>query len=485
MNLHTLIKGLDIINRSKNEIADITVEGITDNSAEVKSGFLFLAIKGNDVDGHDFIEEAVRSGASVVIGEKDYTDISVPYIQIKNSRKVLGDISNIFYRDPSSKKIMIGITGTNGKTTTSYMLKYILEENGIPCSIIGTIENIINGKSVSSLNTTPNSLELHKLISSSKDEVIIIEVSSHGLIQYRLEGLQFDYCLFTNLDHDHLDFHGSIEEYFRAKSLLFGKMKPDGQAIINADDYWGEKLGELLKSQGKDTFLIGKSDQCSLKISEYHNMKFNLKENGESFKVHLPMPGFHNLFNTAMAYSTARMLNVSREHVLKALSKFPGVTGRFEVIEQINGSTVVIDYAHTADAIFHCLKTARDCGAKRIIHIFGFRGDRDASKREEMANISSELSDLFILTTDDLNSVSYDDMAMSLQELNEKYNNNGIVIPDRTLAIKQALEMAKKGDYIVITGKGHEQFQQPFSLPTHSDKDTISFINEQRNQKDI
>lgn len=488
MELHTLINDLDIINQPIDGLLDMEIRGITDNSAEVERGFLFFAIEGYEADGHDYIEEAVLSGASAVIGEKDIYNQSVPYIQVKNSRKALGIISNIFFGNQSSQKIMIGITGTNGKTTISYMLKYILEKNGISCSVIGTIQNIVNGENIESENTTPSSLEVHKLISSSNDDVMIMEVSSHGLTQYRLEGVEFDFCLFTNLDHEHLDYHGSMENYFEAKSMLFEKMKPEGHAIINADDPWGEKLGELLRSQGKKTYLIGGSDNRSLKILDYHlsgTPSISLNDHGELVRISLLMPGLHNLYNSSMAYLTARKLHVSKENVLEALHDFRGVPGRFEVLRQQNGSTVVIDYAHTADAIFHSLKTARDCGAERIIHIFGFRGDRDTSKRGEILSVSSELSDLAILTMDDLNSTSFEDMVATLHKLNERYfhdHNNSLIIPDRTMAIKKALEIGQQGDWIVITGKGHEPYKQTFCLPANSDKDTILYINKQNNE---
>ena len=201
-------------------VEPIMITGISDNSKDVKEGYLFVAVSGYSVDGHDYIRDAVRLGAAAVIGEKDIMNLKIPYIQVKNSRKVLGLVAKKFYGNRSSKKIMIGITGTNGKTTTSLMLKHILEKNGITCSVIGTISNIINGEMLESQNTTPGAIKLNSLLTESRDEVVIMEVSSHGLVQYRLEGIEFDYCVFTNLYHDHLDFHGTMEDYFQAKSLL-------------------------------------------------------------------------------------------------------------------------------------------------------------------------------------------------------------------------------------------------------------------------
>ena len=211
MKLHQLLSNLDIKNGLRPELANIAVHGIADNSMDVEEGYVFVAIQGFDNDGHEFIEAAIKKGASLAIGEHEPENLSVPYIQVTNSRKALGIIARNFYGNPAKHKLVIGITGTNGKTTTSYMLKHLLENNGKSCSVIGTIQNVINGQKTSSLNTTPSSLVLHQLLSSSNDEVIIMEVSSHGLSQYRIEGIRFDYCLFTNLHHEHLDFHGSME----------------------------------------------------------------------------------------------------------------------------------------------------------------------------------------------------------------------------------------------------------------------------------
>ena len=221
------------------DVEHISITGVTDNSKEIKKGFLFVAVTGYKSDGHNYINDAIRLGASAVIGNRDIKGLEVPYLRVENSRKALGQIAKRFYGDPSNQKIMIGITGTNGKTTTSYMLQQILEENGVTCSVIGTIQHIINGNKVDSHNTTPGTMELNSLLVESRDMVVIMEVSSHGLAQYRLEGIEFDFCVFTNLYHDHLDFHGTMEDYFLAKLLLFEKLKPSGLAVINGDDFWG------------------------------------------------------------------------------------------------------------------------------------------------------------------------------------------------------------------------------------------------------
>jgi len=453
------------------------MEGILD-----EEGYLFVAVSGYSFDGHDYIAAAIRLGASAVIGEQDLKNLEIPFIQVKNSRKVLGMVAKKFYDNPSSKKVMIAITGTNGKTTTSFMLKHILERNGISCSVMGTISYIINGKTIESQNTTPGTIILNSLLAESKDEVVIMEVSSHGLAQYRLEGIEFDYCVFTNLYHDHLDFHGTMEEYFQAKSLLFEKLKPNGLSIINVDNEWGRILFENLKQKNLSTYLVGKSNDCDLSIMDYYtitNPFILLKEKEETVKIHLPLPGHHNLYNAAFAYSIARKLLIKREEIISGLNQFPGVPGRFETYRGEEGTTIVIDYAHTADAIFYTLQTAKECGAKRIFHIFGFRGGCDKTKREEMVKVSTEFSHELILTLDDLNTEKYDDMVTELNRLHSEYSTEkGEVIPDRTIAIQTAVQKGIKDDWIIITGKGPERYKQSFDLPTMSDKETILYIQE-------
>jgi len=484
MKLLHLMRDIGIEKKTKRNFNDIEVHGIADISNNVKSGFLFVAIPGSRMNGHDFIEQAVNQGAHVIVGEEDRHDLSVPYIKVKDSRKALGRLAKIYYGDPSNQKVMIGITGTNGKTTISHLIKHILEANGISCSVIGTIHNIINGKVIETLNTTPNSLVLNELLVSSNDQVVIMETSSHGLAQHRLEGIQFDFCLFSNLSHDHLDYHESMEEYYESKKKLFEKIKPKGKVIVNIDDSWGEKLMSSLKVKEVDIYAIGQSLNSNLRISELSSgerTSMRVQEGLESYMLYSPIPGRHNLYNSAMAYSVAKQLEINTKQALLAIQRFPGVKGRFEVLNQRRGPTIVIDYAHTADALFNCLMTVKELGANKIVHVFGFRGDRDETKRVEMIKISSELSDQYILTIDDLNSRSQKEMIGIYESINTKYGNyKGMIIADRTMAIKQAIACCNSNDWVVITGKGHEKYQQKFCLPTSSDRKTVNYINDER-----
>ncbi|ARI78640.1 UDP-N-acetylmuramoyl-L-alanyl-D-glutamate--2,6-diaminopimelate ligase [Halobacillus mangrovi] len=458
---------------------DITVEGLADNSREVKENYLFVAVKGFDKDGHSYINQAVRDGVSVVIGEEDLADeVGVPYIKVPNSRRALGILSNKFYHFPAKDKWLIGITGTNGKTTTSYLLKEIIESSGKSCAVIGSIQNIVNGRVYPTQNTTPSSLKINQMLAISTDDVVIIEVTSHALTQYRVEGLAFDMALFTNLSHDHLDYHSSMEEYFEAKRRLFHMLKKEGKAVINTDDSWGAHLERLLKDEGKPVFTVGKEEGRDFQIAqtEANPPKLLIKDKNGETTIYSNMSGMHNMYNMTMSFAAAALVGLDKALIGEAIEKFEGVKGRFQMIK-IDEVTAVVDYAHTPDAIYHCLNTARQAGARKIIHVFGFRGDRDSTKRREMVAITSEISDHYILTFDDLNSVSGEEMGEVLRQLQDMHGNEkGKVITDRTLAIREAIELADDGDWILVTGKGNESYQLNYSLPTDSDEETLHYF---------
>ncbi|MFD1030914.1 UDP-N-acetylmuramoyl-L-alanyl-D-glutamate--2,6-diaminopimelate ligase [Metaplanococcus flavidus] len=477
MKLNELLKGVTLLNNIDNYIYDLPIHGLADSSQEVNEGFLFVAIKGFKEDGHKHIQHAIQQGAAAIVGEQDITDLSVPYLQVSNTRIALGVMAKNFYRDPASRKIMIGITGTNGKTTTSYLIKHLLEQNGISCSVMGTIQNIVNNASIKSANTTPSSLILEQLLALSNDEAVVMEVSSHGLTQHRIEGIEFDLCLFTNLHHEHLDYHGSMDNYFEAKSVLFDHLKPGGTAIINIDDQWGEKLNHKLLEKGVNVCSIGRRPESSLQIAsiDMAHSAVHFRDPHETILLS-PMAGIHNIYNSMMAYASALTLGVPKDAIHRTIANFEGVEGRFETSKTSTGAVVIVDYAHTPDAVYHCLTTAKESGAKRIVHIFGFRGDRDTTKRKEMIEITSRISDRFIITTDDLNSVSAQEMQKMSSDFVEQYGNNkGSVLMDRTVAIQQAISQSSAGDWIVITGKGHEKYSHDFQLPTDSDKETVRY----------
>lgn len=302
MKLKQLIETFTSLSTLPDVDLELEVVGITDDSRKVAPGMIFIAIKGYQFDGHQYIMDAAQRGAAMIIGERELSNpISAPYIIVKNSRKVLGQLANIYYGNPSANKMVIGVTGTNGKTTTSYLIKHLLDKLGYTTSIIGTIEYVINGKKFKSSNTTPSSLQIHQMMAQSNDPVFILEVSSHGLTQYRLEGITFDYALFTNLQHDHLDYHKTMNDYFEAKALLFNKLKTNGTAVINFDDYWGKKLTQRTLSKGIHTITVGFDEEAEVKIVAKENGTIHLDVQLQPVTLHSPLTGIHNVFNLAMA----------------------------------------------------------------------------------------------------------------------------------------------------------------------------------------
>ncbi|MFV8830555.1 UDP-N-acetylmuramoyl-L-alanyl-D-glutamate--2,6-diaminopimelate ligase [Alkalihalobacterium sp. APHAB7] len=460
-------------------IPDISISGIHFHSKKIQQNFVFVAISGYETDGHEYIEDAIKAGAAAIIGEKEKRELSVPYIRVKNSRNLLPILAQRFFDTGTKKHTIIGITGTNGKTTTSYMLRHILESAGIRCSLIGTVNNIINDELLPPSNTTPDPITLHELMYKSEDEVIILEVSSHGIDQGRVNGIPFDYVLFTNLSHDHLDYHGTIYKYFEVKAQLFNQLTHEGEAIVSNYCDWSRRLIDRLANAQKNVFSVGhqESDHMNLNnVNVEFSTEFDLKQAEQQHKVTLPLNGLHNAQNASLSFFTARRLGIPADQAVQALNSFPGVPGRFETYTHPSGATCVVDYAHTPDGLSHCFQTLKKQGAKRIFHIFGFRGNGDPSKRKEMINISSTFSDQYILTLDDLKGMDAKEMVNELHRLQDMYGNKkGTIIEDRTVAIQSIIQQTQEEDWILITGKGPESYKQAFHYPTSTDKDTILY----------
>ncbi|MCA1010764.1 UDP-N-acetylmuramoyl-L-alanyl-D-glutamate--2,6-diaminopimelate ligase [Halobacillus halophilus] len=483
MKLQELVYELESKSEVTNKNVDETIQisGLADNTSQIEAGYLFIAIKGFSKDGHTYIDEAIQKGASVIVGEADLQNPDLPYIQVKNARKALGIISSRYYNYPSRNKTLIGVTGTNGKTTTTYLVKHILASMGNSCALFGSIHNVINGVDYPSQHMTPNSLEINRMLAESQDDVVVMEVTFHALTQYRVEGLAYDLALFTNLSHNHLDYHDSMEEYFEAKKMLFDLLKRDGEAVINTDDSWGQRLADTLQEQGTSTYRIGEMSGSDFRMveSNFNPPRVKVQEKNEVTAIDSNMYGAHNMYNVTMAYAAAKVLGWNQAEILSSIRNFEGVKGRFQIITR-HEVNFVIDYAHTPDAIFHCLNTAKQGGAENVIHVFGFRGDRDRTKRREMMAITSELSDHYILTFDDLNSVSKEDMEKELQHLQKEHGNEkGRIVTDRTKAIKQAMELAEADDWVLITGKGNEAYQNRYDLPAESDEEMIKSLSYQ------
>lgn len=453
MNLQELLK--DFTTQS---IPDCTITGLETNSSRIQEGFVFFAIEGHHADGHTYISHAIENGAVAVVGTRTGIELDVPYLVVEDIRYVLAQSAKRFYRNPSTSKCMIGITGTNGKTTTSFMLKAMLEAAGMSCSLFGTVKYEINGEVFASPNTTPDSLQLQRYIHQSKDDVVIMEVSSHGIDQQRIEGIEFDYAFFTNLDHDHLDYHETMEAYFEVKARLFHQLKPTGKAVINTQSPWGVQLAERLEEQHID---VVKVSSASLLTEKAHGNFPHVK-------------GIHNRFNAAMAWVAAEDMECPQENLVEGLTTFAGVPGRFQIYSFSSGVKAVVDYAHTAEAFDYLLQTAKEEGAKRIFHVFGFRGKRDRTKRQKMMDISVKWSDRVFLTMDDLNGLTREELLSEYQEL----DFSGDVIPDRTEAIHLALEQAQPGDWVMITGRGMEPYKDNYQYATTTDDETVRLFEQ-------
>ncbi|GGC81878.1 UDP-N-acetylmuramoyl-L-alanyl-D-glutamate--2,6-diaminopimelate ligase [Thalassobacillus devorans] len=453
----------------------VHIGDISCDSREVEQGTLFVAVPGHTTDGHNYIDSAVERGASLVIGEKEITNADFPYIQVKDSRKALAQIAKAFYLKDKPLPKMIGITGTNGKTTTTYMLKSIFEQAGYSCATFGTVSYIINKEAYPSSNSTPGPLTLYKLLAQSNDDVAILEVSSHGIRQGRVHGLYFDHLVFTNLAHDHLDYHGSMEDYFETKASLFQQLKTDGKAVIYTGQGWGKQLSDRLKDEGKQVYTVNSSEQDDVIVKPEQNY---LIVNGEQWHLSLQMPGVHNFHNASFAAYTSYLAGIDWNSITDTLARKLHVPGRFEEYRHPKGATIIVDYAHTADALENIFHTAKKEGAKRIVHIFGFRGGRDQTKRKEMLKVSASNTSRYILTGDDLYGETPATMEKELYDLHKHYGNSaGKVMYDRTKAIKSAWDQARPGDWIIITGKGHETYEQVYKYPVDSDINCIRYLD--------
>lgn len=460
--------------------AKTMITGVQFHSGKVEKGDVFVAIPGAKVDGHKYIQDAIRAGAVAIVGEKDLSHLQVPYYRVANARLALAEIANELYDNPSRLRTMIGITGTNGKTTTAHILRHILEVAGHTCSLIGTVSNHINGQVIPSTQTTPDVLQLQKWLKESRDQVFIMEVSSHGIDQHRVSGISYDYAVFTNLSHDHLDYHKTMADYFYTKAQLFKQMKRNGEAIINSRGEWGARLLDHLMTEDRTVFSYGETVRDHLEIvqmqSEYP-LQFQLREGDHYYDAAMSLPGSYNAWNTAAAWLTARRMGIPPSVIKRALVTFTGVPGRFEVFSHPKGAQFIVDYAHTPDGFAQFLQTLHQRRKTRIIHIFGFRGNGDPSKRRLMFANSAARSDLIILTLDDLKGMNAKSNVKELQKFaDEEGLDRCIVIEDRTKAIEYAWHHAENGDLVAITGKGREVYEQKFRLPTRTDIDTLQYL---------
>lgn len=443
---------------------DPNINDIYIDSRDVKAGSVFMCISGNTSDGHLYIDEAITNGALAIITER-YVDVKIPYILVENTRNIIGIISSIVYGYPSTRLLMCGITGTNGKSTTAYLLKHILKSEGLKTGILGTIIYDDGDFAVEASRTTPEASYIQRYLFRMLQNgcrACVMEVSSHGLSLGRLNGCEYDGSIFTNLSEEHLDFHGDIQTYFQVKQTLFQSyMKQSWVGVANGDDFYGLKLYNKYK---RNISLYGvSSDKYKYGAYEIYYEKnsthFKVNCSGKIYEAIIPYLGKYNVYNALSAMSLANALGIDIESSLSSLRYAPRVPGRFESYYLNNGVRVVIDFAHTPFALKNLLASIRELTGGRIISVFGHGGDRFAENRPQLGKIAASLADKIIITSD--NPRSEDPSSIADQIYKGSVVSNPVmeiaIILDRKEAVYCALNEAKDGDIVVISGKGPER----------------------------
>ncbi|MCG8471815.1 MAG: UDP-N-acetylmuramoyl-L-alanyl-D-glutamate--2,6-diaminopimelate ligase [Desulfobacterales bacterium] len=476
MKLSFLISGIQTFLSGPAPEEEIQISSIEYDSRQVTPGALFVAIPGEAVDGHRYIDSAIEKGAVAVVGERQPKTISVPFIQVANARVALADISAAFYGNPAEKLTLIGVTGTNGKTTTTYILESIFKAAGHNCGVMGTVNTRYNGFQSPSTMTTPESRDIQKTLSEMVEAGVthaVMEVSSHALALQRVQGCRFDAAIFTNLTQDHLDYHGSMESYWEMKKRLFAHhLKEGGKGIINSAS---EKGRELITKPLCPVFSVG-SEASSLTTRNISvgidcmTGEFVTKEGSVPFSSR--STGRYNLENILCAAGAALSTGISMEAIVEGIRAFK-VPGRLEWVENSRKLHLFVDYAHTPDALENVLSTLRSLVPGRLISVFGCGGDRDRTKRPLMGEIGTRLSDLAVITSDNprtedpwriledvIAGVGPDLIKHDAEKPLPRHLPKGYVVePDRKKAIAIAVNAALPGDTILIAGKGHETYQ--------------------------
>lgn len=459
MNLKKLLNNVEYEVVRGND--DLDIREVQYDSREVKTGDVFVCIRGYVTDGHKYIDNAFKNGASAIVLSENLESVpECTMIKVKDTRKALALISSNYYDNPSKKMKIIGITGTNGKTTSTFMVKSILETAGYKVGLIGSIANYVGDRKIPSHRTTPESLELQKLFKEMVDEDVdycVMETSSHSLYLDRTYGVKFSQAIFTNLTRDHLDFHKTFENYYRAKLILF---RNTFNSIINIDDKYGERIYEDALGT-KVTYAIDREAEVRGSNLNMHSrgINFNISYNEKTEPVDLNIPGKYNAMNALGSAAACLCEGVDLITVKKGLESMESVPGRCEIVTKSYdlGYEVVVDFAHTPDGLQNILKTAREFTNGKLICVFGCGGDRDNTKRPIMGKIGTELSDFAVITSD--NPRTEEPMSIINEIVAGVKTHNYMVIENRREAIKEAMKMANKGDVVVVAGKGHETYQ--------------------------
>lgn len=453
---------------------DIEIRHLQYNSRRVEKGDLFFCIVGTAADGHQYAEQAVENGAAALVVERRL-DIGVPQVLVKNSRIAMAEAAALYYGYPAREMIIVGVTGTNGKTSTTYMIKAIAEAAGKKTGLIGTIRNMIGDGIIDTERTTPESVDLHRILRLMADEhvdIVVMEVSSHSLDQKRVYGIEFDIAEFTNLTQDHLDYHKTFENYLAAKKLLFANCKA---AVINIDD---PNAGAISEGLNVPISTFGIREKANVYATEIDitttGVQFDMHTEKGSVRICISTPGLFSVFNVIGSAAVALMLGFTMEQIKRGVEGMQFVSGRLEPLDTGNrGFSVFLDYAHTPDALENVIKTVREFAKGRIITLFGCGGDRDQAKRPIMGEIAGRYSDLLVVTSD--NPRTEDPIAI-IEDIMEGVKKSGcehVIIENRREAIAYALAIAKKDDIIILAGKGHENYQETSLGKHHFDEKEI------------
>ena len=488
MKLDELTEYLDYKDLINFKNVDIT--GISYNSKTTKKGDIFICLVGEHTDGHEYAQNAIDAGASALLVERKIEGVKIPQVVVSSTRHKIADIADRFYSSPSKGINLIGITGTNGKTTVTHLIQKILEENNQKCALIGTLGYKLSSKGEyrDAKHTTPQAPELQATLRMIKDvekiDNVVMEVSSHALDQNRVGGCRFNGAVLTNLTQDHLDYHITMDNYFEAKALLFKGLKDGNFAVINADDNYAERFLNVVpegvrkytygvKNQadvmakdikfslnGAEFTLVLSSEKWKVESGKLNNFQFSTFNFQPEYKVNLHMNGMFSVYNVLASVTASLAMGIDINVALKALENVHGVAGRFEVV--VKKPLVIVDYAHTPDGLENVLKSAREITPEdgNLICVFGCGGDRDATKRPKMGAIAERLADKIIITSDNPRSedpqIIITDIIAGLKSVNTE---NVIVEPDRGSAIALLKKIANNNDVVVIAGKGHEDYQ--------------------------
>lgn len=453
---------------------DIEISGIQFDSRKVTLGSVFVAVSGTQTDGHSFISKAIELGATAIVCEKlpENQQANITWIEVADSSETLGILASNFYNNPSKKLKLIGITGTNGKTTIATLLYRLFKAFGHKSGLISTVAYCVDDKILDSTHTTPDQLVLNKLMAEMADagcKYCFMEVSSHAQAQKRTAGLTFSGGVFTNITHDHLDYHLTFDNYLKAKKSFFDNLGKEAFAIINIDDRNGRIMVQNTKAEVK-TFALRYMSDFKAKVIESHFDGMQLVLDGEDFWT--PLIGEFNASNLLAIYSTAIMLLQNKDEILRVLSTLREVSGRFETVRSKNGITAIVDYAHTPDALVNVLKTIHQIrkGGEQLITVVGAGGNRDKTKRPVMARVCAENSDKVIITSDNPRFEETDDIIRDMVAgIDAQHIKKTLTISDRHEAIKTAIMLAKPGDIILVAGKGHETYQEIKGVKHHFD----------------